>query len=174
MPKVKFKWTEEQIALLGQMPDGKLAERLGIAPNLVRSNRERRGIPIDRVHPPTHEFTPQQDELLGTKLDTHIARMTGIPLANVRQRRRYLKIPAFRPYGVMVEISAEKLKARRTAVGLLPKDMVSKETQTGAYRQLERGYYKLVLLGRLEKFAQILQCSVSDLMPSKPDTDDDR
>jgi len=39
------RWTPEQLALLGTLPDAEVAERIGRTPNALRVMRDRRGIP---------------------------------------------------------------------------------------------------------------------------------
>jgi hypothetical protein len=83
------RWTAEQLALLGTLPDAEVARRTGRTPNAVRQMRERLGIP----NPAGNRWTAEGLALLGTLPDREVARRLGRSLASVTQKRCQLGIP---------------------------------------------------------------------------------
>jgi hypothetical protein len=83
------RWTAEQLALLGTLPDAEVAGRTGRTPNAVRLMRERLGIP----NPAGNRWTVEGVALLGTLHDREVAHRLGRSLASVTQKRCKLGIP---------------------------------------------------------------------------------
>ncbi len=113
----RFGWSEHLAALLGKMPDTKLAKKAGVSTSTVQAERRRRGIPPFRgraarvewtpemiallgkssdaqVAASQSRWTPEEDALLGTESDPQIARRLGRSSKSVVQRRTRLKIPS--------------------------------------------------------------------------------
>jgi hypothetical protein len=64
-------WTPDEDALLGTMPDRKLARRLGRTYNAVAARRLNKSIPY--CNPKRKSWRPQDDEVLGTRPDDQVA-----------------------------------------------------------------------------------------------------
>jgi hypothetical protein len=84
-------WSNDELALLGTMPDAKLARRLKRTRDSVRQAREKRDIaPPDSQRP---RWTEGEDELLRTLPAPEVVRRTGRTLAAIYCRRRELELP---------------------------------------------------------------------------------
>ena len=80
-------WDEQP---LGQVPDGELAERLGVTRSAVSNARLRRGIPAVT----TVEHVDWDNEPLGEMTDVELARRTGRNPSSVASARRLRHIPS--------------------------------------------------------------------------------
>jgi hypothetical protein len=83
------RWTPEDIALLGILPDEEVAARTGRTTGAVRQKREELSIP----NPAGNRWRPEDVALLGTLPDTEVARRLGRSLQSVTQKRIKLGIP---------------------------------------------------------------------------------
>jgi hypothetical protein len=82
------RWTPQELALLGTMPDDALAAQIGKTPGAVRQKREELGIP----NPAANSWTAEGIALLGTLPDREVARLLGRSRAAVTQKRCQLGI----------------------------------------------------------------------------------
>jgi hypothetical protein len=82
-------WTQEEIALLGQLPDAKIARRTRRTPSAVRQKREE----LDILNPTSWHWSAEELALLGTIADTEIAKRLGRSALSVTQKRCKLGIP---------------------------------------------------------------------------------
>jgi hypothetical protein len=82
-------WTEEEIALLGQVPDTEVERRTGRTAEAVRQKREELG----RPHPTTTHWTAEGIALLGILADAQVAKRLGKSPSSVTQKRCKLGIP---------------------------------------------------------------------------------
>lgn len=102
-----FVWTKQKDALIGTMPDTIVAIRLEVTVAIVRYRRAVLG--IDAYVPPQvvsgeprnepYNWTPEQDQLLGTMHDTELARQLTIKHSTVTYRRLCLGIEPYRTGG---------------------------------------------------------------------------
>jgi len=78
------------LALLGKMPDGKLAKCVGCTRQAVELRRRKAGIPplVRKVKPA--KWGETEVGLLRNYLDAEIAKMTGRTLAEIKAKRRKL------------------------------------------------------------------------------------
>jgi hypothetical protein len=83
------RWTPEDIALLGTIPDEDVASRTGRKADAVRQKQEELGI----ANPVSGRWSGEEVALLGTLPDEAVAIQTGRSLAAVRQKRAKLGIP---------------------------------------------------------------------------------
>ncbi len=83
------RWTKEEDALLGTLPDERLAKKLRRSLVAVRSRRHLKRISLRR------SWRPAEDKLLGTQSDHQIARRLRRAASHVSARRRQLGIPSF-------------------------------------------------------------------------------
>jgi hypothetical protein len=83
------RWAAEQLALLGTLPDSKVAVKIGRTLRAVQQKRERLGIP----NPNPGRWTAEEVVLLGTAPDDQVARRLGLTEPAVRQKRQKLGIP---------------------------------------------------------------------------------
>jgi hypothetical protein len=81
-------WAQEDVALLGTVPDEEVARRTGRTVGAVRQKRAALGIP----NPGSNRWTAEAVALLGTMPDREVARRLGRALASVTQKRRQLGI----------------------------------------------------------------------------------
>jgi hypothetical protein len=82
------RWTPQEVALLGTMPDEELAARIGKTPVAVRQKREELGI----ANPTANRWTAEDIALLGTLPDEEVARLVGRSRTAVTQKRCQLGI----------------------------------------------------------------------------------
>src|SRR2546430_13987534 len=87
-------WTVQEQALLGTMPDGELAKKLGRTFMAVRVRRNRLRRPNFEAHP-FKRWTPEEEALLGTMRDSELAKKLGRTFVAVIVRRDRLRIPCF-------------------------------------------------------------------------------
>lgn len=81
--------------LLGHVPDGELAYRLGVSGATVRRWRVDRGLPpAEPRRTPRNSWTPEAEALLGTIPDTELAAKMGLKPASVTGARTRRGIPA--------------------------------------------------------------------------------
>jgi hypothetical protein len=87
------RWTEEQLALLGTIPDEEVAAKIAKTEGAVRQKRKKLGIPnlIGRG-----EWKAEELALLGTVPDREVSQRTGRPLSAVTTKSSELHIPAVR------------------------------------------------------------------------------
>jgi hypothetical protein len=91
------RWKPEQDALLGTMPDLKLAKLLKRNKTTIRERRLKLGVPSFRRHAPftpSREWTPADDALLGTMTDPELATRLGCTWRMVYNRRVKLGVAA--------------------------------------------------------------------------------
>jgi hypothetical protein len=86
-----FKWTEENLAILGTVSDNELVRKLGIIAGRVFWKREKLSIPAFFVR-----WSPAEIALLGTDTDRNVARLLGRSELAVKNQRTHPKIPAYR------------------------------------------------------------------------------
>jgi hypothetical protein len=86
------RWTEADLALLGEHPDAEVARSIGRTVNAVRLTRERLGLanPAPFGRPP---WTREEDQMVQTLPGVEVARRTGRPLRAVYRRRAALGLP---------------------------------------------------------------------------------
>jgi hypothetical protein len=82
-------WTAKELALLGTLPDDKVARRTKRTPSAVRQKREELSIP----NPTSNRWSVEELDLLGTLPDREVARRIGRSLSRVTQKRCALGIP---------------------------------------------------------------------------------
>jgi hypothetical protein len=90
-------WTEEEITLLGQLPDAKIARKIGRTVSAVRQKREELG----RPNPTTTRWNAEGLALLGTMPDDEVAKRLGRSVASITQKRCKLGIPCVRRWPMM-------------------------------------------------------------------------
>jgi hypothetical protein len=83
------RWREEDLRLLGTMPDAEVAAKIGRSASGVRQKRERLGIP----NPEPGWWTDEEIALLGTAPDGDLAQQLKRTAGSVRQKRQTLGIP---------------------------------------------------------------------------------
>jgi hypothetical protein len=82
------RWTPQELALLGTLPDEEVAARIGKTPGAVRQKREELGIP----NPAANSWTAEDIALLGTLSDEEVAARLGRSRTAVTQKRCQLGI----------------------------------------------------------------------------------
>jgi hypothetical protein len=82
------RWTPQELALLGTLPDEEVAAQIGKTPGAVRVMRTRLGI----SNPAANSWTAEGIALLGTLPDGEVARLLGRSRAAVTQKRCQLGI----------------------------------------------------------------------------------
>jgi biotin operon repressor len=80
-------WSKEEIALIGVVPNRKLAQRLNCSRDIVAHKRRRLGIAPCLCRP----WQPKELEMLGVKSDQEVARLTGRSRTAVALKRQKLK-----------------------------------------------------------------------------------
>jgi len=91
-----YKWSEENIALLGTISDYAIAKRLGICRDTVYWERKRRGIEPWRLHKlPDSIWSPTVISKMGEISDKSLADEIGVSQATVSTKRQMLGIPSF-------------------------------------------------------------------------------
>lgn len=85
------KWTEDEIALVGQLSDATVARRLGRSTGAVKRIRCKLGLP--QVDAKLKRWTGAENALLGTMPDKAVAQQTHRKLEAVRAHRHALNIP---------------------------------------------------------------------------------
>lgn len=93
------KWTDEQLAMLGVLPDYKIASIIDRGVKCVRRKRESLGIPAVAAIE-ARVFTAEENALLGTASDRAVAEKLGVSQSIVSRRRRALEIPPSRSSGL--------------------------------------------------------------------------
>lgn len=78
-------WTNEAIAMLGQMPDTEVADRLDISNFPVKKKRHELG--IQAYKRPAPEITPEIASALGLVSDAELARQLGVSVSYIRKAR---------------------------------------------------------------------------------------
>jgi hypothetical protein len=96
---LKVPWTPKQVALLGTMSDQALADKLGVAPNLIWKKRHALDIAPFGATREQLQYKWKKSELrkLGKVPDAVVAKITGIDMTTVRTKRVVLGIPAANP-----------------------------------------------------------------------------
>jgi hypothetical protein len=82
-------WAPEEVALLGTLPDERVARRTHRTVNAVRQKRQE----LDLRNPAGHRWADDELALLGTLPDREVARRLGRSLQSVTQTRCQLGIP---------------------------------------------------------------------------------
>jgi hypothetical protein len=95
-PQPRFVWRPALLALLGKMPDGKLARKAGVTRETVFMERRRRGIAAFQAHV-RHLWTAESIALLGTASDGDVAAALGVSPGAIFYQRQRLGIPPFVP-----------------------------------------------------------------------------
>jgi len=88
-------YSPQEDALLGTMPDGKVAGILGRTAASVRNRRIRLGIELQ--HRVRRDWTAGEDALLGKHTDSEVARRLNRTYGSVQSRRLALKISCANP-----------------------------------------------------------------------------
>lgn len=78
-------WTDEAIAMLGQMPDTEVADRLDISNFPVKKKRKELG--IQAYKRPLPEITPEIASVFGIVSDAELARQIGVSVSYIRKAR---------------------------------------------------------------------------------------
>lgn len=93
-PKHPHQWTDEEIALLGRISDGKLARQIGVPTGIVYMKRSMMGIAPSR---PFYNLTwgPEELALLGKYPDSEVGRMLGVPQKSIINKRKSLGITCY-------------------------------------------------------------------------------
>ncbi len=78
-------WTNEAIAMLGQMPDTEVADRLDISNFPVKKKRHELG--IQTYKRPLPEITPEIASAFGVVSDAELARQLGVSVNYIRKAR---------------------------------------------------------------------------------------
>ena len=89
-PRAPAEWSDDELALLGTMPDRTLAKQLHRGEATVGRMRRRREIPAFR---PVSRWKPEEDALLECFGDAEVAKRLERNILSVRQRRHRLQIP---------------------------------------------------------------------------------
>jgi hypothetical protein len=82
-------WTEDEIALLGQLSEAVVAKKIGRTAEAVRLKRVKLGL----SNPTTTHWNAEEIALLGTMPDEDVAKRLGQSVASVTQKRCKLGIP---------------------------------------------------------------------------------
>jgi len=92
----KSTWTPERDALLGTMPDARLARRLGLTPNAVFERRRARGIApfAPSAAERRKKWTKRRLARLGQVTDRELAEELGMTASSVVEKRMSLGIPS--------------------------------------------------------------------------------
>jgi hypothetical protein len=85
-------WTEEEIALSGQLPDAEVARKIGRTAEAVRLKRGKLGLP----NPTTTHWNAEGIALLGAMPDDEVAKRLGRSVGSVTQKRCKLGISCVR------------------------------------------------------------------------------
>jgi hypothetical protein len=110
------RWKQEEIELLGTIPDDEVAVLLGKTWRAVTQKRHKVGIP----NPAENHWTAREIRLLGKLPDEEVARRTGRTLNAIAQKRFALGIPTpAKWYWTDKELRL---------LGTLPDDVVAKRT----------------------------------------------
>jgi len=88
-----FRWSPENLALLGQEPDATVARRLGISRRAVYLMRLRQGLAPAKRAPRVYSLPPAAVPLLGKLRDAELAHRFGIPDDLVYRERKRRDIP---------------------------------------------------------------------------------
>lgn len=94
---MKFKWSAEEIALVGTAPDSEVAKKLGVSRMMVGRKRNELNIPPYPKKACGHgrelpfEWTEEALALLGTEPDMDVAMKLGISRQAVFRKRKLLK-----------------------------------------------------------------------------------
>jgi hypothetical protein len=83
------RWTKREDALLGTMPDARLAKRLHRSVSAIGARRHLKRISLRRI------WTPAEDKLLGARPDSQIAARLKLSTSSVAERRRRVGIASF-------------------------------------------------------------------------------
>jgi hypothetical protein len=92
--RLRAPWAPEENALLGTIPDKRLARRLKRSYDAVAARRLRQGIPS--CNPKRKLWRPEDDQILGTRPDGQIALLLRRTVLSIRNRRRKLGVRAKR------------------------------------------------------------------------------
>ena len=93
------RWTDEEVAMLGTMPDEEVAQRTGFKLDAVRHKRESLGIPNPTARPGAYgspPWTEEEDEVLRSYPPQEAARRLGRTMDAVYGPRSLLGLPAAR------------------------------------------------------------------------------
>ncbi len=88
-----FRWSPENLTLLGKEPDATVARRLGISRRAVYKMRLRQGLPAAKRAPRVHSLPHEAVPLLGKLSDAELAYRFGIPDDLVYRKRKQRDIP---------------------------------------------------------------------------------
>ncbi len=89
-------WTPKRLAMLGAMPDAKVAEKLGVTPNAIYQKRHKVGIAAfgKSTKQKKHKWTAKQVKMLGRLTDAQVAQIVGVSSGAVHQKRMVMGIDA--------------------------------------------------------------------------------
>ncbi|OQS36494.1 hypothetical protein [Chromobacterium haemolyticum] len=96
-PVSQIEWTDDELALLGKVPDAELGKLKGVSLDVVRRKRVSLNIPAT-VPVVWHQWTDEEAAQLGTMPDASLGKKLGRSLGAVRAQRLRLGIPAFAPH----------------------------------------------------------------------------
>lgn len=95
----ELEWPAEALDLLGKVPDGEIAEMIGVAVSTVGTKRRRLEIPPYRPKAPRIDWTQEKLELLGVVPDWKVARQLGVSTVAVTKGWLRRRIAPFRRGG---------------------------------------------------------------------------
>ncbi len=111
------------IPWIGKIPDKQLSDQFKILRTHIRVYRALMKIDLAEYETPLdHEWTDQEEALLGTMSDGAVARKTQIPVCQVQHRRKSLGIAPFNRQGKVIWS-----KSRIERLGKEPDHLLSKE-----------------------------------------------
>jgi hypothetical protein len=85
------KWTAKELALLGEVPDSKVAKLAGLPVPTVRNKRYKLGIaPAHHLSSRVGNWGATELGMLGRYPDAYLARITGRPVAEIVIKRESL------------------------------------------------------------------------------------
>jgi hypothetical protein len=88
--------SRKELGLLGKVPDRELARQFGRTLQAIIGKRHILAIPRHIGADEDRPWTAAEDKLLGTKLDSVLAKELGRRVVTVRKRRKRKEIPHFR------------------------------------------------------------------------------
>jgi hypothetical protein len=102
-------WTEDELRLVGKLPDYKVAALTGRTLLAIRTRRITiMGLPCIRLRERGRAWTPEEDRLLGKHSDGDLAKRFNCISATIARRREFLGIPPFQRENARYWTAAEE------------------------------------------------------------------